>query len=101
MRQLQHGQGHRARAESSTGVDVAQPVIHTKKRNHVSERVLLVRADLTRDVLPPADAAIVRQVLQHLTNTNVVAALGNTARTYSLAVVTEHIYSGRSTRSWI
>jgi len=83
-----------AGAERYTGVDIAQAVIDTNNRNHSCEAVRFVRADLTRDLLPPADAAIVRQVLQHLTNAEVSAALGNVLSTYSLAIVTEHIYVG-------
>jgi SAM-dependent methyltransferase len=81
-------------AEHYTGVDIAQPVMDANTRIHAGERVRFVRADLTRDALPPADAAIVRQVLQHLTNAEVAAALGNILHTYSLAIVTEHIYTG-------
>jgi hypothetical protein len=83
-----------AMAESYTGVDIAQPVIESNTRVHASGHVQFLRADLTRDVLPPADAAIVRQVLQHLTNAEVGAVLSNVLRTYSLAIVTEHIYTG-------
>jgi SAM-dependent methyltransferase len=75
-----------------TGVDIAQAVIEANTREHAG--VHFVRADLTRDVLPPADAAIVRQVLQHLTNAEIAAALRNILRTYALAIVTEHVYAG-------
>jgi SAM-dependent methyltransferase len=85
-------------AEHYTGVDIARPVIDANTRIHAGEHVHFVRADLTRDALPPADAAIVRQVLQHLTNAEVAAALSNVMRTYSLAIVTEHIYTGPGAR---
>jgi FkbM family methyltransferase len=81
-------------AERYIGVDIAQPVIDANTRVHSSESVHFVRADLTSDALPPADAAILRQVLQHLTNAEVEAALSNVLRTYSLAIVTEHVYTG-------
>src|SRR5580658_7844308 len=54
-----------AAAEHYTGVDIAQPVIDANTRVHAGERVQFVRVDLTRDRLPPADGAIVRQALQH------------------------------------
>ncbi len=85
-------------AESYTGVDIAQPVIDVNTRVHAGEGVRFVRADLTRDALPPADAAILRQVLQHLTNAEVASALRNVLRTYSMALVTEHIYVGPGAR---
>jgi hypothetical protein len=67
-------------------------------RVHAGEGVRFVRADVTRDALPPADAAILRQVLQHLTNAEVALALSNVLRTYSMALVTEHIYVGPGAR---
>jgi SAM-dependent methyltransferase len=83
-----------AMTERYTGVDIAQPVIEANTRTYSGEHVQFVRADLTRDQLPPADAGIVRQVLQHLTNAEVAAALTNVLQTYSLAIITEHIYTG-------
>jgi len=79
---------------SLVGVDIAQPIMEWNLRVHSKERARFVRADLTSDRLPSADAAIVRQVLQHLTNSEVEAALANVLRTYPLVFVTEHIYVG-------
>jgi SAM-dependent methyltransferase len=74
------------------GVDIAQSVIDVNTRAHASERVRFLQADLTRDSLPSADVALVRQVLQHLTNSEISAALDNILRTYPLVFITEHIY---------
>jgi SAM-dependent methyltransferase len=76
------------------GVDIAQVIVDANTRTYGGERVSFVRGDITRDALPHADAAIVRQVLQHLTNSEVVAVLDNVLRTYPLVFVTEHIYVG-------
>jgi hypothetical protein len=54
-----------------------------------------MQADLTRDALPPAEATIVRQVLQHLTNAEIAPALRNVLTTYALAI---HIYTGPGTK---
>ncbi len=83
---------------SYTGVDIAQQVIDANTRAYASDHVRFVRADITHDVLPPAGVAIVRQVFQHLSNSEVHAALDNVLRTYPLAFVTEHIYVGRNAR---
>ena len=80
-----------------TGVDIAQTVIDANLRAYSSDHVHFERGDLTQTPLPFADAAIVRQVLQHLTNAEVGAALDNVRRTYPLAFITEHVYVGRST----
>jgi len=76
------------------GVDIAQSVVDFNTANYATATVQFVRADLTKDDLPPADAAIVRQVLQHLTNDEIRAALNNILRAYPLVFVTEHIYAG-------
>lgn len=77
-----------------TGVDVADPVASWSQRRQGKERVRFVHADLTKDQLPGADAAILRQVLQHLTNSEVKAALANIQQTYPLVFITEHVYTG-------
>lgn len=76
------------------GVDIAQSVISHNTRAYAGEHVRFVRADVTSDPLPAADVALVRQVLQHLTNTEIKAALSNTLSIYPVVYVTEHIYSG-------
>jgi len=79
------------------GVDISQHVIDINKLAYAGPRIHFVRADLTCDPLPPADAAIVRQVLQHLTNSEIRAALEN-IRTYPLVFITEHVYVGRGAK---
>lgn len=77
-----------------TGVDVVRLVIDPNMRLHTSDCVSFVCADLTCDPLPPAGAVLVRPVLQHLSNSEIKAALANILRTYPLAFITEHIYIG-------
>jgi SAM-dependent methyltransferase len=77
-----------------TGVDIAQRVLDVNTQLYSTERIRFTRADLTCDPLPVADIAIVRQVLQHLTNSEVRAALDNVLATYPQAIITEHIYIG-------
>jgi SAM-dependent methyltransferase len=74
-----------------TGIDIVQRVIDVNQSRHAAERCRFFQADITNDPLPPADAAILRQVLQHLSNVEIRAALHNVLRTYSIVFVTEHI----------
>lgn len=76
------------------GVDIAQSVVDWNTREHSNEHVRFVVADVTSDPLPTADAAIVRQVFQHLSNSEIQSALRNILATYPLVVITEHIYTG-------
>ena len=87
-----------AQTDRYVGVDVAEAVIAVNTRLYGSERVRFVRADLTRDPLPPADAAIVRQVFQHLSNREIAHAIDNILSTYPLLIITEHVYAGRGCR---
>jgi SAM-dependent methyltransferase len=77
-----------------TGVDVSKTIIDRNARSSVEGRIEFLQADATRDVLPKADAAVLRQVLQHLSNDEVVQALDNVFKTYPVALVTEHVYIG-------
>ena len=87
-----------ALVSSYIGVDIAQSVVDANMRHCATERIHFVCADLTRGPLPPASAAILRQVLQHLTNSEVRAVLDMVLRTYPLTFVTEHIYIGRNAK---
>jgi SAM-dependent methyltransferase len=80
------------------GVDLAQSAVESNNRFHRADSIEFVRADLTKDPLPPAGAAIVRQVLQHLTNAEISAALHNIRGTYRIAIITEHLYVGRGSQ---
>lgn len=80
-------------ATNYVGVDISRPVIHANQQAHGSDRVNFVCADLTSDSLPRANAAILRQVLQHLTNAEIRAVLRNVLGTYPLAFITEHIHA--------
>ncbi len=87
-----------ALVEHYTGVDIARPVIDSNARQFGDQRTHFLQADLTHDSLPPADAAVLRQVLQHLTNAEACAVLDNVLHTYALAFVTEHLYIGRDSK---
>ncbi len=56
------------------------------------ERVRFVLADLTQDDLPPGDVCLLRQVLQHLSNRQIVRILPKLRR-YRYILVTEHLPS--------
>lgn len=47
--------------------------------------------DLTADDLPPGDVALVRQVLQHLSNDEIARAVTRLRATYPKVVLTEHL----------
>jgi len=46
--------------------------------------------DIASDPLPPGDVVLIRQVLQHLSNADIAAALAKISA-YEYAVITEHV----------
>jgi hypothetical protein len=80
------------------GVDIVERLVAANQRRHGSANRRFLCADLTRDRLPEADAAIVRQVLQHLSNGEIHAVLRNVVRTYDVVFVTEHVHDGAEVR---
>jgi len=74
-----------------TGVDVVSRVVAANQRLHANDRCQFLQADICTDPLPSADAAIVRQVLQHLSNAEIRAALDNILPRYPIVFITEHI----------
>jgi SAM-dependent methyltransferase len=73
------------------GCDIAGAMI--ERNRQLFPRVAFHRVDITRGALPDADICIVRQVLQHLDNRRIVAALRKMMR-YPIWIVTEHIPFG-------
>jgi len=57
-----------------TGVDISPELIAHAGRRHGSARVRFERRDFVRDSAPPADAIILRFVLQHLPDLGIVLA---------------------------
>jgi len=47
--------------------------------------------DITNDALPKADVAIIRQVLQHLSNEQILQALPRILSAYKYVILTEHL----------
>lgn len=77
--------------EDYTGIDVAERVIAANERLHGHDHCRFRSADICTDPLPSADAAILRQVLQHLSNDEIRAALDNILPRYPLVLITEHL----------
>jgi SAM-dependent methyltransferase len=73
------------------GCDIAGAVIERNRR--LFPGVTFHQVDFTRGPLPDADVCIVRQVLQHLDNRRIVAALRKMLR-YPIWIVTEHVPFG-------
>ena len=60
------------------------------KSNFKANNLSFSSLDIAKDDLPPADCALIRQVLQHLSNAEVQNIL-NKLQAYKYVIITEHI----------
>jgi SAM-dependent methyltransferase len=79
------------------GVDVVRPLIERNEALFGRDGVGFEARDLARDPLPDADLALLRQVLQHLSNAEISLVLKNTEK-YPYLLVTEHLPTGTDVR---
>jgi hypothetical protein len=72
------------------GVDVVAELVQSNQLRYGSKRIQFKCLDITRPgEFPMADLCLVRQVFQHLSNSEIAAALEN-LRSYPYVLVTEH-----------
>lgn len=83
------------RASHYIACDVSLEVL---RRNSTRDlpNVSFSQLDITKDVLPKGDVAIVRQVLQHLSNKEIVSFVRrlNIERSFNWIIITEHVPIG-------
>jgi SAM-dependent methyltransferase len=72
-----------------TGVDIVESLIRNNRELYGGERVRFECLNIIEDELPDGDLCLVRQVLQHLSNEQIVKVLRNTEK-YRYVIVTEH-----------
>ncbi len=75
------------------GVDVVDNLIERNKEKFKRNNLSFECLDICKDELPNADCAIVRQVLQHLSN-NEIKQLVKKLEKYKYLIITEHIPIG-------
>ncbi|MCP9198839.1 class I SAM-dependent methyltransferase [Gramella sp. GC03-9] len=75
------------------GVDIVEPLINFNKASFRFEKLEFQCLDIAKDALPSADIVILRQVLQHLSNSEVRSILEK-LYDYKYLILTEHIPSG-------
>lgn len=76
------------------GVDIVPELIERNKLLYKAENLEFNRLDIAKDELPPADCAILRQVLQHLSNKEVLQVVEKLTL-YKYVVLTEHVPEGK------
>jgi hypothetical protein len=72
------------------GVDVVDNLIERNRQRFTKNNLSFECLDICKDELPDADCAIVRQVMQHLSN-NEIKQLVTKFKKYKYVIVTEHV----------
>jgi SAM-dependent methyltransferase len=72
-----------------TGVDIVPELVEHNERRHGSAQVRFVCRDIIDGDLPAGELCLLRQVLQHLSNSQIAKVLDNVRR-YRYVLVTEH-----------
>jgi SAM-dependent methyltransferase len=75
------------------GVDIVEAVIQRNIREFAADNVQFLCLDVIEDPLPKGDLCLLRQVLQHLDNSEIARILSR-LRQYPYVIVTEHIPVG-------
>jgi hypothetical protein len=75
---------------SYIGLDVSDYLIKTNNKKYKSSNVVFVQANAITSELPKGDLCLIRQVLQHLSNDQIVKILKNITK-YKYVLITEHL----------
>jgi SAM-dependent methyltransferase len=78
---------------SYTAVDIVEDLIERNKKLFQADHLSFHCLDIANDSLPHADCALLRQVLQHLSNAEVQSIVEKLTR-YKYVILTEHVPHG-------
>jgi hypothetical protein len=78
---------------SYRGVDIVPALIERNKKKYTIDNLSFLCLDLAKDELPQGDCALVRQVLQHLSNDEVNKILQKLCK-FQYVIITEHLPLG-------
>jgi SAM-dependent methyltransferase len=79
------------------GVDIVPELIQFNQSRYGNATISFKCLDIIEDDLPDGDICLIRQVLQHLSNSQISRVLANCSK-FSYLVVTEDVYCGRRMR---
>jgi SAM-dependent methyltransferase len=80
-----------------TAIDIVPELLEENRRRYAGMPVTFLYRDIVSGELPEADLCLVRQVLQHLSNAEILHIVPKLLK-YRYAIVTEHVYVGRGLR---
>ncbi|MEC3905747.1 class I SAM-dependent methyltransferase [Tamlana sp. 2201CG12-4] len=77
-------------------VDIVETLIKRNQALYTAKNLEFHCLDIAKDKLPSTDCVILRQVLQHLSNAEILSIV-KTLKTYKYIILTEHIPTGSFT----
>ena len=79
--------------ETYNACDISNVILEKNRSKYQSPKLKFEKLDLSKDVLPHADIAFVRQVLQHLSNENIKSFVQqlNDIKNFKYLLITEHL----------
>ncbi|MDX6747160.1 class I SAM-dependent methyltransferase [Polaribacter sp. PL03] len=83
-----------AHSKNYIAVDIVANLIAFNKEKFKEENLEFLCLDIAKDILPVADCALVRQVLQHLSNVEVLEVIAK-LRDFKYVILTEHLPLGQ------
>lgn len=81
----------RSLCEKYTACDIVEPLIDFNREKYKDLNVDFGCLDLTKDELPVGDIVFIRQVLQHLSNEQIIRVLPQLISKYKYLVLSEHL----------
>lgn len=86
------------KCQNYLGIDVVKALVEHNQRTYGTKAVRFLFADASRTKLTPCDLCIIRQVLQHLSNKDIMSIFENITAKYIL--VTEHLPAAHKVTSF-
>jgi SAM-dependent methyltransferase len=71
------------------GIDIVEVLIEENCRKFANEQTKFLCLDIIKDILPEGDLCLIRQVLQHLSNDQILSILSS-VRKYRYVIISEH-----------
>lgn len=81
-------------SKSYIGVDIVSSLIDYNKKHFINKKLIFHTLDIAVDELPNANCVMIRQVLQHLSNNEVMSVVQKLYK-YQYIILTEHIPNGK------
>ena len=85
------GQNFTTLSERYIACDIVPSLIEFNKQKYIKKNVSFLHLDAVKDELPKGEIVIIRQVLQHLSNSQIQEVLNKVKSNFRYLILTEHL----------